>query len=287
MSSSAPPTIATAATVRKAIEANEEVVVVGRKRSSTNSKSNEQSVHKKKTKTDESNEVDNFGIPKHICHFPIKGKHVTSTAFLHFCELARVYSKTYHFNLVPFKSNNDAAGDNNDDDETKTKKGKAKKKHTKKRQTTLFSNRGDTKTYGNICLLCLRAAIKEPNAPSNVWTTALCNVKGNPSNTDKHLCMKHRDEDEIKDYLSNKEMQKVEQIGKALSGKLVQEFTKSRVENLHEKMIDWLIAFGVPHKATQTEEFIRMFRIFDPQATAVSRERFIAGLDKRFENASY
>ncbi len=211
--------------------------------------------------------VDEFGLPKSVRHRRIQGQFKTAAVFIHFRELSKQYSKTYEFDDIPCA--------NNDGDSTK-------------KQTTLFSKPVDNKTFNNICLFCLRQAISEPDAPEDAWKAALCNVKKGSSNAEKHLRTKHPNEPEVIQYFVNKENKKEEKKTMGLSSPtgLLKEFAKfstSRLDLLREKMIDWLIACGVPHEATQTDEFVAMFKIFDQKAKPPSRETYIEGLDKRFD----
>ncbi len=259
----------------KVTEDDEIAQTIGGKRSSYNSTS--KAVVAKKAKAEPIG-VYGFGVPKNVHHFCIQGKFVTAAAFVHFCELSRHYSKKCHFGTAPVDSK--AV----DDDGNKSS---CSSKGHKKKQATLFSKKVDKKTFGNICLLCLRAALKQPNAPPDAWTAALCNVKDNSSNADKHLRNKHADEPETIEYLSLKDAKNKEKKANGLlSTGLLTEFAKSRLDSFREKTINWLIACGVPHEATQTEEFIQICCVFDPRATPPSRETYIAGLEKRFDDAS-
>lgn len=100
---------------------------------------------------------------------------VVGIRVLQFCELSRHYSKTYHFGTVPVDPDDDAGND----------KSSATRK---KKKMVLFAKKLNKKTYGNVCLLCLQTTLNEPNAPLGAWRAALCNVKENSSDADKHLC---------------------------------------------------------------------------------------------------
>lgn len=231
------------------MEGDEEVeVIVGGKRSSSNSAAAGGSVKKANSACVG---VKEFGMPRNVHNFCIEGKYLTAAAFVHFCELYCHYSKTYHFGNVP--------ADPSVDDDVKKSKG------SKMKQTALFSGRVDKKTFENICPLCLCIAPKEPNAPHDAWTAALCKVKNNLSNANKHLCNKHPAKPKTIMYLANNHAKKEEKRAKGvlMSSNLSKEFakfTKSKLEILCNKMINWLIACGMPHVALQMEEFNEMFQ---------------------------
>ncbi len=164
------------------------------------------------------------------------------------------------------------------------------KSKTKSSCKSFFTKKFETKkTYNSVCLLCLRNIQALKDLPRDAWTHALCNVLGNSANAEKHLRLKHADEQETIMYFQKKEERKEMERARGLDHPtaLHGHFTKSRLSVLREKMIDWIISCGIPHEVTQSDEFIAMFRVFDLNAKVVSRETFIEGMEKRFERVSF
>ncbi len=151
-------------------------------------------------------------------------------------------------------------------------------------------NAHSSKTFSNICLLCMKSINALPDAPLDAWKASLCNVKGNSANAEKHLKYKHANDPEAMDYFCKKEEKKKREQANCLTNSpnsIAGQFCKSRCTILCEKMVDWLITCGIPHEVTQSSEFIDIFRVFDKNATAVSLETYLDGFDKRINTVSF
>ncbi len=236
--------------------------------------------------TDDEFKVDEFGLPLLVNHTVIQGRYVTVAVFVYFRELARHDERTYQLDSKltnAFTKESSKPSDHKVSRGTKT----PPKSKTKSSSKSFFSKKFETKkTYNSVCLLCLRniQALKE--LPRDAWIHALCNVLGNSANTEKHLHLKHADEQETIMYFQKKEERKEMEHARGLDHPtaLHGHFTKSRLSVLREKMINWIISCGIPHEVTQLDEFIAMFRVY---AMAVSCETLIEGMEKRFEGVSF
>ncbi len=174
----------------------EEVAVVGVKKTTT--KWDAKAGDAKKAKT-EVIEADEYGIPKSTRHFKIGGKFVTAPALTHNHKLAKSHYQKFALGTVTMKNDGDV---DDGGGEKLTSKGKTKKK------IVLFAPKRSNKTFGNICLMCLRVALQQRNTPPAAWTATLCNVKENLSSADKHLQKAHSNEPKIIQYIAKQQEKK-------------------------------------------------------------------------------
>mmetsp|Transcript_20420 Transcript_20420/g.42508 ORF Transcript_20420/g.42508 Transcript_20420/m.42508 type:complete len:532 (-) Transcript_20420:27-1622(-) len=147
--------------------------------------------------------LDSFGIPKTITHHEIRARYKTASVFILFRELTKVFKWVHDFDSSPPQSSQTL--------QVGGKKGispESKPKAAAKVQSPAKRNARSSKSFSNICLLCMKTVRSLPNPPPNAWTAALCNVNGKSTNAEKHLKTKHAKEPEVVEYFIQKEKKK-------------------------------------------------------------------------------
>ena len=225
---------------------------------------------------DDADAIDEYGVPHEHRHVPMTGKKNKSAVWQFFRELSRPVNR----DLTSSKLSNSKS----------PPKSKAKlniKYVQPSHQFSANSKMQKGMMCHTLCKLCLDISQAATDSHEDSWRIALCNVRGNSNNAERHLKTSHPDHPQVMLFSKEKEQKRQEDASFALSisagtTPLEERFHKSRTITFHEKMVKWLAFNNLPHEVTQSPEFIEMIHVFDPTATAVARTTFNDGLETMF-----
>ena len=98
--------------------------------------------------------------------------------------------------------------------------------------------------------------------------------------------MRKKDDDkggDVCDVTSSKDSADGKPIKKSSQGNVAKGLAKQRKEEMRRRQTRWLVYNHVPHHTTQSEEFIDMMTLNNPDFQPIARETFHQCVDDMFE----